>query len=539
MKRRDFLKSTAAVAGASMVSAPAIFSPAKAQSRQETLLIVSESGPNNIDIHGVGTNVPGYEVSWNCYDRLISHEMKTGPSGQPYYDKEKFKGELADDMNIGDMSATFKLKKKATFQDGTPVTAKDVKWSLDRAVTVGGFPTFQMGAGSLTKPEQFVVVDDSTVRVDFLRKDRLTIPDLAVVVPAIYNSELVKKNATEKDPWGMEYTKQNTAGSGAYRVVSWNAGSEVILERNDNWIGGPLPKIKRVIWRMVPSAGNRRALLERGDADISYELPNKDFVELKDAGKLNIVSTPFSNGVQYLGMNVKNSPFDNPKVRQAVAYAVPYQKIMDAVQYGLAQPMFGAPADKATEVAWPQPHKFNTDIEKAKKLMAEAGYPNGFETTLSFDLGFATVNEPTAVLIQESLGQIGIKTTINKIPGANFRTELNKKVLPLYLNVFSGWLDYPEYFFIWCYHGKNSIFNTMSYQSKDMDGLIDGAVTAAASGDKANYEKDVKGFVDLAFADMPRIPLIQPYSNVAMQKNVTGYQYWFHRRLDYRAFSKG
>ena len=110
-----------------------------------------------------------------------------------------------------------------------------MKWSLDRAVTVGGFPTFQMGAGSLTKPEQFVVVDDHTVRVDFLKKDRLTIPDLAVIVPCIINSELVKKHATEKDPWGLEYTKQNTAGSGAYRVVSWTAGTEVILERNDKW----------------------------------------------------------------------------------------------------------------------------------------------------------------------------------------------------------------------------------------------------------------------------------------------------------------
>src|SRR5260221_13481778 len=97
MKRRDFLKSTAAVAGA--VTTPAVFSSAKAQSRQETLLIVSESGPNNLDIHGVGTNVPGYEVSWNCYDRLISHEMKTGPHGQPYYDKSKFKAELAANMD--------------------------------------------------------------------------------------------------------------------------------------------------------------------------------------------------------------------------------------------------------------------------------------------------------------------------------------------------------------------------------------------------------------------------------------------------------
>jgi len=537
MKRRDFLKSTAAVAGAA-VTAPAIFSPAKAQARNETLLIVSESGPNNIDIHGVGTNVPGYEVSWNCYDRLISHEMKTGPNGQPYYDKEKFKPELADDMNVGDMSVTFKLKKNATFQDGTPVSAKDVKWSLDRAVTVGGFPTFQMRAGSLTKPEQFVVVDDNTVRVDFMKKDRLTIPDLAVVVPAIYNSELVKKHATEKDPWGMEYTKLNTAGSGAYRVVNWTAGTEVVMERNDNWKGGPLPKIKRVIWRMVPSAGNRRALLERGDADISYELPNKDFVELKDAGKLNIISTPFSNGCQYIGMNVTKPPFDNIKVRQAVAYALPYQKIMDAVLFGLGKPLFGGP-EKTAEAAWPVAHKFNTDIAKAKALMAEAGYPNGFETTLSFDLGFATVNEPLCVLVQESLGQIGIKVTINKIPGANFRTELNKKVLPLYTNVFSGWLDYPEYFFIWCYHGKNSVFNTMSYQSKEMDKLIDGAVDAAAIGDKATYDKDVTGMVDIAYADMPRIPLFQPYSNVAMQKNISGYQYWFHRRLDYRALVKG
>lgn len=540
MKRRDFLKSVSGLAAAgALTPAPAIWSAAKADARSETLLIVSEGGPNNLDIHGVGTNVPGYEVSWNCYDRLISHEMKEGPSGVPYYDRDKFKPELAEDMNIGDMSVTFKLKKNAKFHDGTPVTARDAKWSLDRAVSVGGFPTFQMSAGSLTKAEQFVVVDDNTVRVDFAKKDRLTIPDLAVIVPCIVNSELVKKNASEKDPWGLEYTKQQTAGSGAYKVAKWTAGTEVIMERNDDWVGGPLPNIKRVIWRMVPQAGNRRALLERGDADISYELPNKDFQELKAAGKLNIVSLPFSNGIQYLGMNVTKPPFNNPKVREAMAYAVPYQKIMDAVLFGLANPMFGAPASKATEVAWPQPTKYFTDMAKAKALLTEAGYPDGFETTISFDLNFAGINEPLCVLVQESLAQLGIKTTINKVPGANWRTELNKKEMPLYTNVFSGWLDYPEYFFYWCYHGNNSVFNTMSYKSPEMDKFIDGARTAAAAGDKATYDTDVKGMVDLAFADIPRIPLYQPFVNVAMQKNISGYQYWFHRRLDYRALAKG
>jgi peptide/nickel transport system substrate-binding protein len=201
MKRRDFLKSVSGIAAGAVVPAPAIWSSAKADARSETLLVVTEGGPNNLDIHGVGTNRSGYEASWNCYDRLISHETRTLPDGTLSYDRDKFKPELAEDMNIGDMSVTFKLKKNAKFHDGTAVTAKDVKWSLDRAVTVGGFPTVQMKAGSLVDKEQFVLVDDSTVRIDFAKKDRLTIPDLAVIVPGIYNSELLKNKATEKDPW--------------------------------------------------------------------------------------------------------------------------------------------------------------------------------------------------------------------------------------------------------------------------------------------------------------------------------------------------
>ena len=311
------------------------------------------------------------------------------------------------------------------------------------------------------------------------------------------------------------------------------------MERNDEWVGGPLPKIKRVIWRMVPQAGNRRALLERGDADISYELPFKDFQEMKANGKLNVVSLPFSNGIQYIGMNVTKPPFDNPKVRQAIAYAIPYQKIMDAVLFGLANPMFGAPADKATEVAWPQPTKYQhrhgegQGAARRGRLRRTASRPRSRSTSI-----LPASTSRSACWCRRASAQIGIKTTINKIPGANWRTELNKKEMPLYTNVFSGWLDYPEYFFYWCYHGNNSVFNTMSYKSPEMDKLIDGARTAASTGDKAAYDTDVKGFVDLAFADIPRIPLYQPFVNVAMQKNVSGYQYWFHRRLDYRALVK-
>lgn len=538
MKRRDFLKTVTGAAAGAAIPGPAIWSTAKADARSETLLLVTESGPNNLDIQGTGTNRNGYEASWNCYDRLMSYGKKTLPDGTSSYDRDKLTPELAEEWTTTDMSATFKLRKDAKFHDGTPVTAKDVKWSLDRAIAVGGFPGVQMKAGSLEKPEQFVVVDDHTFRVDFLRKDRLTMPDLAVIVPGIYNSELVKKNADEKDPWGLNYTKNNSAGGGAFKVTSWKPGVEVVYERFDDWKSGPLPKLKRVIWRTVPQAGNRRALMERGDADISFDLPPRDFAEMKTQGKVNVVSTPIGNGISCIEMNVKTAPFNNEKLRQAVAYAIPYKEIMDAAMFGLANPMFGAKTDEITSVVWPQPTPYITDLAKAKALMAEAGFADGLETTISFDLGAGVVNEPIAILVQENLVKIGIKTTINKVPGSNWRGEMAKKSMPFMVNFFSGWLDYPEYFFFWCYHGQNAIFNTMSYVDNDMTAMIDGARKAAAVGDTAAYDKDVKGFIGKAFKEVPRIPLFQPYLSVAMQKNISGYNYWFHRQLDYRSLVK-
>ena len=537
MKRREFLRSMTALAASTAITAPAILSAAKAASRKETLLLVTENGPNNLDIHGIGTNRPGYEASWNCYDRLITHEKKTLSDGSISYDRDKLKGELADDMNIGDMSVTFKLKKNAKFHDGTPVTANDVKWSFDRAVSVGGFPTVQMKAGSLVKREQFVVVDDATFRVDFIKKDRLTVPDLAVIVPGIYNSGLLKKYVTEKDSWALEYTKVNTAGSGAYKVVSWKPGVETIYERFDDWVGGEKPEIQRVIWRTIPSAGNRRALMERGDADISFDLPAKDFSEMKKEGKLKMISNPIGNGMYSLELNVVHPPFNNEKIRQAIAYAIPYDKIISAAIFGVGNPLFGGSSNDVSTIAWPQPTAYKTDMAKAKALMAESG-AGAIDTTISFDLGDAVNSEPIAELIQESLAQIDIKTTINKVPGSNWRSEMAKKTMPMMVNFFSGWLDYPEYFFFWCYSGQNAIFNTPSYVSAEMDAFIDGARAAAAVGDKESYSTDVKGFISKAWHEVPRVPLFQPFLNVATQKNISGYCYWFHRQVDYRSIVK-
>ena len=250
-----------------------------------------------------------------------------------------------------------------------------------------------------------------------------------------------------------------------------------------------------------------------------------------------MISNPIGNGMYSLELNVVKPPFNNEKVRQAVAYAIPYQKIVAAAMFGIANPLFGGKSNDVSIIAWPQPTGYMTDIAKAKALMKESG-AGAIDTTISFDLGDAVNSEPIAVLIQESLAQIGIKTTINKVPGSNWRSEMAKKSMPMMVNFFSGWLDYPEYFFFWCYSGQNAIFNTPSYVNKDMDAFIDGARAAAAIGDKEKYAERREGLHLQGLHRSAARPAVPAFLNVATQKNISGYSYWFHRQVDYRSIVK-
>ncbi len=531
MDRRTFIAASAAA-----LATPAVRDAAAqgAPTRAETLLLVQEYGPNSLDMQGIGSAQPVNGVSLNCYDRLVRFKRAPLPDGGgETFIIDQLEPELAESWQMASdgMSCTFKLRE-ATFHNGKPVTARDVKWSMDRAVSIGGFATTQMAAGSLEKPEQFVVVDDRTFRVDFLRRDKLTMPDLAVTIPFVFDSETAKANAGG-DPWAKEYLKNNIAGGGAWRVESWKPGTETIYTRFDGWKSGPLPKLRRVIARDIPSPSTRRALLERGDADISYGLPPKDFKDLAEAGKLKVVGVPVPNAIWYVALNTANPPFNDVRIRQAVAWAIPYEKIMQASLYGRGVPMWGGPPSPKA-LSWPQPFPYDTNIEKAKALMKEAGN-TGFTTTLLFDAGSATIAEPMSVLVKEALAPLGITVELQKIPGANFRGELNKKTAPMVVNRFGGWLDWPDYFFFWNYHGNNSIFNVSSYQNKDMDALIDAARFAP---DQAAYAKAVTAFMEMAFRELPAIPICQPLHDVAMQKTVAGYQFWPCREPDFRLLSK-
>lgn len=531
-----YSRAGAAAIAALALTAPA--SPALAQSRADVLIALGEQGPNSLDTLTPTSNDYTRLIAWNVYDRLVSHGTKTREDGSVVYDKDNIIPELATSWEVSDDGTvlTFQLREDATFHNGSPVEAKDVKWSFDRAVTAGGFPLIQMGAGSLTEPSQFEAVDTHTFRITVPDGNKLALPDLAVPIPSVYNSDLALEHATDADPWADEWLKNNTAGGGAYEVQRWNPGNEIVFTRFDDWKNGPLPQIKTVVYRQVASAGTRRALLEKGDADISIDLPPKDFAELSEAEEIKVVGVAKQSALVYLELNTTVPPLDDPKVREAIAWAVPYQAIMDNAYYGRGIPMFGAASGAPFAPTWPVPSPFHTDLDKAKALLTEAGYPDGFSSELYIDLSKATTREPAALLIQENLKAIGIETTLEKVPGANWFSKLLEKSMPMVLTSFHAWLDYPEYHFYWTYHGgNNSVFNAASYISKPLDAAID---EARFETDPAAYEQEIETFVGIAMEDLPKIPIVQDFTDVAMQPNVDGYAYWFHSLLDFRSITK-
>src|SRR6202158_1776523 len=196
--------------------------PALAQSRAETLRYVTGASVNTLDPNVPGTTREAFAVSLSTYDRLVSFGRKQ-LNGKWVFDLDSIRGELAEsyDVSPDGLKLTFHLRKDAKFQDGTPVTADDVKWSLDRAVTAKILGKAQLLTGSMTDASQFKVIDPLTFEVTLPKPDKLAVPNVATVYPIIVNSTLAKANATAEDPWAIAWLKEHTAGRGAYQIETF------------------------------------------------------------------------------------------------------------------------------------------------------------------------------------------------------------------------------------------------------------------------------------------------------------------------------
>lgn len=515
-------------------------SSALAQTRTETLRQVSGKTINTLDPTTIGATRESLGFSVNIYDRLLTFGRREVPTGFAY-DYGNIRGEIAESYEISQdgLTITFKLREDATFHDGSPITAADVKWSLDRAVTAETLSKNQMKTGSMTMADQFTVIDDRTFQVSLERADGLALPNLATHLAPIFNSKLARQHATDADPWAVEWLKTNSAASGAYMVESFVPGERVILKRNENWASRPadsqLPYFQKVIFQTVPEAATRATLIERGDADISIDLRPNDIVALDEKGELSVASIPQYNTFTAIAFNTRMAPFDNAGVRNAIAYALPYDDMLQASMAGRAGPLFGASwTGSPTDSVFPQPMPFQTDLAKAKELLTSAGFPDGLSTTISYNIASADRSDPLAALVKESLAKIGIDVTINKLPDAQMSEALAEKTLPMLIARSSANFPKTDYFFRIFLQGE-SRWNYSSWSHPEIDRLI---ADSQFEPDQSKYKSMAIELIALFASESPMIMLWQPNQDAVMSPDVGGFTYWYHRQVDYRGMMR-
>jgi peptide/nickel transport system substrate-binding protein len=537
---RSVISRSVVAAAAALVTVPLAAPAAHAQSRAETLRYVTGATVNTLDPNIPGSTRESFALSMSSYDRLVSFGRKQ-LNGRWVFDLDTITGELAESYSVSPdgLKITLKLRPDAKFHDGSPVTADDVKWSLDRCVTAPVLGKAQLLTGSMTSADQFKVIDPLTIEVTLPRPDKLALPNLATVYPIIINSKLAKAHATADDPWALAWLKENEAGSGAYIVETFKPGEQVIARRNEAWNRGSPDKpafFKRLIIQSVPEPATRANLVERGDADLVIDLQASDVQALEAKGKLKVISTPQYNAVTFISMNNKIPPFDNINVRRAIAYALPYDDMFKAALFSRGAPLFGATwtDGKPSSGGYPIPQPIKLDLEKARAYLKEAGMAEGFSTTFSFNVGQASTAEPMSALVKESLEKIGVKIDIQKLPDAQMSTAINEKKLPLFTEGIVAWLPSPDYFYRNFYTG-NQRWNYSSTDNAEVEKI---AQTARFEPDKAKYEEESRELNAIHFDQMFQIPLWQPAQDAVMAPSLDGYVYQFTRQVDYRNLSR-
>jgi peptide/nickel transport system substrate-binding protein len=376
----------------------------------------------------------GSDIANNMYGSLVSFDPTDLSSG--------YQPDIAESWEVsGDGKVfTFKIRPGMTFTSGNPVTARDVEFSLQRAVGMEKTPSFivtQFGFTADNMGETLKALDDSTFQLTTDKKyaTSFVLNCLTATIAYIVDSETVKANAVDGD-WGNAWLKTNSAGSGAYKLVNWKPNESYTLEANPNFYKGE-PAMKRVVVRNIQESATQRLLLEKGDIDIARNLSPEDISSIESNAAL-AVDNDLRGRILYFSMNQADPILSKPKVRQALKYLVDYEGMANSFlkgQYTVHQAFL--PLTYLGELK-EQPYSLN--IEKAKALLAEAGHADGFD--LEIIVRTAQERVEIAQTLQNTFGQVGINVSITQGTGKQTLAKYRAREFQIYVGAWGP--DYPD-----------------------------------------------------------------------------------------------
>lgn len=336
------------------------------------------------------------QVMAQVFDNLVSRD-----------EDGNYHAELAEDWVVSEdgTELTFTLRQGVKFHNGETMTADDVVFSINRAIESSITKTITSNIQSVEK------IDDNTVKV--------TLPfPYGAALECISNHYLViiSQKAYEEDPEGFN---TNPVGTGPYRFVSWERGSKVTLERFEEYWGDPA-SIQNVVFKVYTDSSTAVLAFEAGELDFMYNVPQVDRAKFLDTETVNYVEAPM-NGNAFILFNNRDGVFSDVRVRQAVTYAVDRDAIVIGALEGVGIPVSVIVSPVAT--GYPEDLQGNPrDLEKAKALLAEAGYPNGFSVEMKIAQG--DMYKKPSEIIQSQLAEIGIDVQISLMEKSTWSQEV-------------------------------------------------------------------------------------------------------------------
>ncbi len=305
------------------------------------------------------------------------------------------------EMSADGLSYTFHLRD-ATFHDGTPVTAEDVKYCLERSSRYEGGPwTF-----ILSVIDHVETPDPKTAVVKLKNVWAPFLADIAMFTASIYPKALHEAQG--------DALFQKPIGSGAFIFDSWEKDVQIVLKKNPNWWDTGKPYLDEVVFKVLPDSNARMLQFQAGELDIATNVPFNQLQALQQNPDVKVVLDAVAR-IDYIGINTKRPPFDDKKLRQAMNYAVDKQAIIDNVLFGFGEP---ATSFLPKMPGWdPNSPGYPYDLEKAKQLVAESAGKDGFEAAILVQAGEA-VDIQVSQLVATALEQIGGKITLEQVDGA-------------------------------------------------------------------------------------------------------------------------
>jgi peptide/nickel transport system substrate-binding protein len=398
--------------------------------RDSLIILTPDQATNVVRDYGYTAGTDNQDVTNNLHAQLIKNPYITEKgSNADIQDVYSFKPYLASgyDVSADGLTITFHLNKGVISHQGNELTSADVVWSFARKFATPGGGMAGYYKPMLTDPAtQIVAVDPYTVTIKVAKASYVLtlLGNMANNIGSIYDSTYLKLQATPADPyavaWGVADIMRGNVGFGAYELSSVTAGQEIVMTSNEKFVLGA-PKIKKQIRRVVADAATRASILKSGDADIALALRPADQVTMLKNTALFIPTTT-TNFYMLASLNTKLAPFDNELVRQAFAYAIPYDQINQDVFFGRAYAYTHMLDDKAPHYDASKLPAYKFDVTKAKALLKQAGMPDGFAFTLTVNNSIPSIQD-TAIQIQSYAKQAGIIVTIAQEPAAQLNTD--------------------------------------------------------------------------------------------------------------------